>query len=184
MADPFALLGIDKTASEAEIRRAWRVLAAMEHPDRNPHDPDAEERFKTLSSAFQRAIARSRALPESPKSEHRYQCSSCGDGFPYFDSCPRCGVALCDSLFPRRVQARTAAEDLELTALLREAGIHPWRQREFPLTPEQLAPFASVGFVAYGLLVWATLGHPIAFALVGFGMLTAALVGHEALRAR
>ncbi|HSK50120.1 MAG TPA: DnaJ domain-containing protein, partial [Solirubrobacterales bacterium] len=52
MADElYKVLGVDKKASEDEIKKAYRQLARKYHPDRNPDDPVAEERFKEISAA-------------------------------------------------------------------------------------------------------------------------------------
>mgnify|MGYP001178526318 FL=1 len=50
--DPYRVLGIDSTASDAEIKRAYRRLARQHHPDRNPGDSAAEDRFKSIQAAF------------------------------------------------------------------------------------------------------------------------------------
>ncbi|MBA45161.1 MAG: hypothetical protein CMB31_01060 [Euryarchaeota archaeon] len=50
--DPYRVLGIDSGASDAEIKRAYRRLARKYHPDRNPGDSAAEERFKSIQAAF------------------------------------------------------------------------------------------------------------------------------------
>ncbi len=50
--DPYQELGVSRTASADEIRRAFRKLAKQFHPDQNPNDKAAEERFKRVSAAF------------------------------------------------------------------------------------------------------------------------------------
>jgi DnaJ-class molecular chaperone len=50
--DPYQELGVSRTASADEIRRAFRKLAKQLHPDKNPGDKPAEERFKSVSGAF------------------------------------------------------------------------------------------------------------------------------------
>lgn len=50
--DPYQELGVSRTASADEIRKAFRKLAKQFHPDTNPGDKAAEERFKQVSAAF------------------------------------------------------------------------------------------------------------------------------------
>lgn len=52
MEDPYKVLGVDKDASDADIKKAYRQLAKKLHPDLNPADKDAEERFKKVTVAF------------------------------------------------------------------------------------------------------------------------------------
>lgn len=49
--DLYGILGVDKSASADEIKKAYRTLARKHHPDRNPDDPSAEARFKEISAA-------------------------------------------------------------------------------------------------------------------------------------
>jgi molecular chaperone DnaJ len=52
MADPYQVLGIPKNADADAVKKAYRKLAREHHPDRNPDDPAAEERFKEVQDAY------------------------------------------------------------------------------------------------------------------------------------
>lgn len=50
--DYYEVLGIGKSAGEQEMKSAYRKLALKYHPDRNPHNPEAEEKFKEAAEAY------------------------------------------------------------------------------------------------------------------------------------
>ena len=51
--DPYYVLGIDETATDAEVRAAYRRAARSNHPDMNPHDPLAGERMRIVQQAYE-----------------------------------------------------------------------------------------------------------------------------------
>ena len=50
--DYYEVLGVDKNADEATIKKAYRALAKKYHPDMNPGDKEAEKKFKEASEAY------------------------------------------------------------------------------------------------------------------------------------
>lgn len=51
--DPYALLELEPGASEAEVKKAWKRLARLHHPDLNPDDPEASARFHQIRDAYE-----------------------------------------------------------------------------------------------------------------------------------
>src|SRR5258708_15993696 len=51
--DYYAVLGVAASASQDEIKKQYRKLAAKHHPDKNPNDPKAADTFKGISEAYQ-----------------------------------------------------------------------------------------------------------------------------------
>lgn len=51
--DYYQILGVDKKASQQEIKKAYRRLAQKYHPDKNPNNKEAEEKFKEVSEAYE-----------------------------------------------------------------------------------------------------------------------------------
>src|SRR6185503_5427489 len=52
MADFYSVLGVERTASDDDIKKAYRKLAMTYHPDRNNGSKEAEERFKEITEAY------------------------------------------------------------------------------------------------------------------------------------
>lgn len=52
MRDPYDVLGVPRSASEADVKKAYRKLAKTWHPDQKPDDPTAKEKFSEIGSAY------------------------------------------------------------------------------------------------------------------------------------
>lgn len=72
MKDPYEVLGLDRSATQDDIKSAFRKAAAKHHPDRNPDDPDAGQRFKEVNAAYQ--------ILSDPKKREMFDRFGIGDG--------------------------------------------------------------------------------------------------------
>src|SRR6185436_3134763 len=67
--DYYAVLGVPASASQDEIKKQYRKLAAKHHPDKNPNDPKAADTFKGISEAYQK-------LGDAEKRKQSTRCAS------------------------------------------------------------------------------------------------------------
>ena len=136
LADPYTVLGVPRSADAADIKAAYRKLALKYHPDRNPGDAAAEERFKEISEAY--ATLRD---PEGRARFDRYGQTGSPSGRPDFNTVdwstvfreadikidlggqgvPRTGNPMFDALFG------------VMTGMMRSSGLLPGEDREVML---------------------------------------------------
>src|ERR1700687_6478735 len=76
--DYYEVLGVSRTASAEELKRAYRKLALQYHPDRNPNDPQAESRFKEINEAYE-------VLSDQSKRQRYDPFGHPAQGIPGFD---------------------------------------------------------------------------------------------------
>ncbi|MEX2535865.1 MAG: DnaJ domain-containing protein [Trueperaceae bacterium] len=129
--NPYQVLGVERSANQEEIKSAYRKLALRYHPDRNPEDPQAEERFKEVSEAY--------ATLRDPEARARFDRFGNSGGRPDFENVdwqtifreadinvnwdmhrgmPKTGNAVFDVLFGA------------VTGMMRNSGLLPGEHRE------------------------------------------------------
>jgi curved DNA-binding protein CbpA len=75
--DYYAALGLDKDATENDIKKAYRKLAMTCHPDKNPDDPNAKEKFQAISEAY--------SILSDPEKKGKYDRGELDDDGAEFD---------------------------------------------------------------------------------------------------
>src|SRR5512139_1104079 len=84
--DYYEILGVPKTATEEQIKKAYRKLALKYHPDRNPGNKQAEEKFKELTEAYQ--------VVSNPEKRRQYDAALAGGAAREFEQSYRTGSGL------------------------------------------------------------------------------------------
>ncbi|MBI4161660.1 MAG: J domain-containing protein [Acidobacteria bacterium] len=151
--DPYAVLGVNREASQAEVRRAYRKLARKYHPDVNPGDPRAAETFKQVAGAYQ--------ILGDPKQRDRYDrtggadpegvaaASAPGirfDGFDFADPSGSPFAAIFSDLFSRRPsRPEEPRRGADLQYPIRVSFEEAFRGREATVHLERLVPCGDCG---------------------------------------
>jgi hypothetical protein len=65
--DPYQVLGVSHTASDKDVRSAYRRLAQLHHPDHNGGSPEAARRFEEVQDAYAEIVRRRRGSPATPR---------------------------------------------------------------------------------------------------------------------
>ncbi|KAK8171751.1 hypothetical protein BKA80DRAFT_251301 [Phyllosticta citrichinensis] len=65
--DYYKILGVEKDADDNQIKKAYRKLAIIHHPDKNPDDPEAAERFKDIGEAYETLSDSQNLLPDASR---------------------------------------------------------------------------------------------------------------------
>ncbi|HQR46933.1 MAG TPA: DnaJ domain-containing protein, partial [Thermoanaerobaculia bacterium] len=71
MKSPYEILGVDRRATDAEIKKAYRRLARKHHPDVNPGDPAAQKKFQEIAAAYE-------VLKDPKRRQHYYLTGDTG----------------------------------------------------------------------------------------------------------
>jgi len=81
--DYYRILGVSRNAPAEEIKKAYRSLALQYHPDRNPDDPSAEEKFKEISEAYGVLIDKDKRNRYDRMRDYGFDREYPGRGFGY-----------------------------------------------------------------------------------------------------
>lgn len=120
--DPYQILGVKRDATQSEIQSAFRKLAKKLHPDLNPGDKSAEERFKQASAAyellgdeekrgrFDRGEIDMTGAEKAPRNFYRQYASAGGSDDPYASGAGFADFGEAEDLFSRFFSQRSSRE--------------------------------------------------------------------------
>ena len=78
--DYYEILGVSKSASEEEIKKAYRKMAIKYHPDKNPDNKEAEEKFKEAAEAYE-VLSNAQKKAQYDRFGHAGMGGAAGGGF-------------------------------------------------------------------------------------------------------
>jgi molecular chaperone DnaJ len=81
--DYYEILGVNRDASEDDLKKAYRKLAMKYHPDRNPDDPKAEERFKEAKEAYENLADPQKRAAYDQYGHAAFEAGGMGGGNPF-----------------------------------------------------------------------------------------------------
>jgi DnaJ-class molecular chaperone len=147
--DLYDILGVERTASPEEIKRAYRKLAKKHHPDHNPNDPKAEIAFKEIQHAYS-------VLKDKDKREHYDRFGHFGAGdfqtdqtghnvYTWGTGGSRINVEDLEDLFSGFSSAG-AAERGPFERFFRQAGVGQGRKRSRPVRGKDLRHRINLAF--------------------------------------
>ncbi|KAI1474478.1 DnaJ-domain-containing protein [Daldinia eschscholtzii] len=131
-------LGVQPTATELEIKKAYRKLAIIHHPDKNPNDPTAHEKFQTIGEAYQVL-----SDPDLRKAYDKYGKDSAKPTEGFVDPAEFFSSIFGGDAFVDWIGEITLMKDLTTTMDITMAGEEEGDEAEFPGTEEALRESAK-----------------------------------------